>query len=107
MGNTESITEGDYEVVCQKWEEKERGWGSRPDGFSLHINHELRRQYIEEYWDSMPDHAPDTYESPDGSPYEVGVSIEVYAELVALGSIRYAAHYPYPGDGGVDGWRAR
>lgn len=102
-----AIQTGDYEVVCQKWEEKERGWGSRPDGFSLHIDEAQRARYVQEYWDSMPDQAPDDYEAPDGTPYAVGVGIEVYAELVVLGSLRYAADYLYPGNGGPDGWRRR
>lgn len=99
------IPEGSYEAVCQKWEEKERGWGSRPDGFSLHLTDQHRKQYIQEYWDSMPDYAPDEYEAPDGTPYSVVVSIEVYAELIALGSLRYGSRYEYPGNGGPDGWR--
>lgn len=24
-------------VICQKWEESERGWGTRPNGYSLHL----------------------------------------------------------------------
>ncbi len=36
-------------VVVQKWEETERGWGVRPDGFSLHLTDADRSAYIGEY----------------------------------------------------------
>ena len=38
-------------VVCQYWEESERGWGVRPDGCSLHLTEADRKQFIKEYWD--------------------------------------------------------
>ena len=35
------------EVVVQKWEESERGWGTRPDGFSLHLTEAYIQAFIE------------------------------------------------------------
>lgn len=93
-------------VVCQKWEESERYWGTRPDGFSLHISYEALRRYVKGYWDSMPDEAPDEYSRPDGTPYPVGVSDAVAAEVAAGGDgKRYYEGYEYPGSGGIDGWQ--
>ena len=42
-------------VIKQLWEESERGWGIRPDGYSLHLNNEDRKQFIKEYWALLPD----------------------------------------------------
>lgn len=90
-------------VICQKWEESERGWGTRPDGYSLHLNDSDRRGFIEEYWASMPNSAPDEYSRPDGTPYEAEVEAAVYEEVEASkNGIRRLGNPP--GHGGVDGW---
>jgi hypothetical protein len=97
---------GPNPVICQKWEESERGWGTRPDGFSLHLSYGGLAAYIRRHWDSLPDEAPDEYERPDGTPYPVGVSDAVVEELKAAGGDqRYYNGYAYPGSGGVDGWQ--
>ena len=69
-------------VFCQKWEESERGWGTRPDGYSLHLTAEDLKRYIKEYWMEMPDAVPDEYSLPDGNSYLTLVKEEVYAELI-------------------------
>lgn len=45
-------------VVCQTWCESERGWGQRPDGYSLHLTNADRVQFIKEYSDSLPPRGP-------------------------------------------------
>ncbi len=70
-----------HEVVVQKWEESERGWGVRPDGFSLHMTDEDREAFIKEYWDSMPKKAPDEYSRPAGTPYKAEVDEEVFQKV--------------------------
>lgn len=59
----------------QKWEESERGWGTRPDGYTLHMLREdvvgflvdMRAKERESYGGATPDE----YSRPDGSePYE-------------------------------------
>jgi len=57
------------QVVVQKWEESERGWGVRPDGYSIHPDKAARDRYIDAYWEDMPDSVPDEYSRPCGSPY--------------------------------------
>jgi len=99
------IEEGPNAVLCQKWEESERGWGTRPDGFSLHLSLEGLKRYIRSYWDSMPDEAPDEYSRPDGTPYLTGVSDSIKDQIEQAGNgLRYISIYEYPGSGGTDGW---
>lgn len=95
---------GPNAAICQKWEESERGWGTRPDGFSLHLSMDGLRQFVKAYWDRMPDTPPDEYSRPDGQPYPVGVSDDTIEEIRAAGDgLRYYNN-DYPGSGGIDGW---
>ncbi|HTE58645.1 MAG TPA: hypothetical protein VK694_07965 [Verrucomicrobiae bacterium] len=99
------IEEGPNPAICQKWEETERGWGERPDGFSLHLSLDGLRRYIKAYWDRMPDQAPSEYSRPNGTPYSVGVSDEVAAQIEASNDgLRFYESHDYPGSGGIDGW---
>lgn len=92
-------------VIVQKWEESERGWGTRPDGYSLHRSHIDLDAFVKAYWDSMPNEAPSEYSRPCGTPYDTEVSSEVF-DAVAK-SKNGTRHFDnnYPGDGGSDGWR--
>jgi hypothetical protein len=82
-------------VVCQRWLERERGWGTRPDGYSLHIGKLECQRYIKEYWDGMPPSAPDEYSAPVGDSYWCEVSDELYEEIVAGKGYRsYGDDYP-------------
>lgn len=65
-------------VWCQVWEESERGWGCRPDGFSLHATREDVDKYIKEYWTGMPKEVPDEYSRPCGEPYEIQITAADY-----------------------------
>lgn len=72
------------------WIEYERGWGTRPDGSTLHKDRAAAEQYIRDYWARMPDRGPngeipDEYSAP-GEPYLVTVDAEKMALLVARGS---------------------
>ncbi len=68
-------------VIRQDWLESERGWGIRPDGYSLHLTEADRQAYIREYWDRMPDAVPDEYSAPNGDPKPVEIESELYEEL--------------------------
>ncbi len=72
-----------FEVICQKWEESELGWGVRPDGYSLHLSMDDRKSFIKAYWDSMPGQTPDEYSRPSGVPYTATVDQKTYDSLVA------------------------
>lgn len=52
------------EVWVMEWEESERGWGTRPDGVSLHKSKADCDAYVKKYWEGMPDRAPDEYSRP-------------------------------------------
>jgi hypothetical protein len=99
-------------AICQKWEESERGWGSRPDGYSLHLCESDRQAFIKKYWDRMPASAPDEYSRPDGAPYECEVDEATAKKLVTATAqdgfgIRCSGRSPVGLDGkqGSDGWR--
>lgn len=90
-------------LIVQKWEESERGWGCRPDGYSLHLTEEDRVAYIKAYWDSMPDQAPSEYERPDGTPYLWDADAATAKKVRATKNGLRCTGEP-PGSGGVDGW---
>lgn len=68
-------------VIYVSWEESERGWGCRPDGCSLHLSEKDYHTFEKEYWNSMPDTAPDEYSRPAGRPVEVQVVQELYGRI--------------------------
>jgi len=69
------------QVIRQDWLESERGWGFRPDGYSLHLTEEDRKSYIKAYWDRMPDQVPDEYSRPSGDPETFTPTPKQFAEL--------------------------
>lgn len=90
-------------VLCQKWEESERGWGTRPDGYSLHLNEDDRKKYIEKYWAEMPNEILDEYSRPDGTPYWCEVSDKTFEKVrVGKNGLRFFGRPP--SRGGTDGW---
>ena len=92
-----------HTVICQKWEESERGWGIRPDGYSLHLSEKDRKAFIKKYWTGMPDVVPNEYSRPDGTPYLCEVDEKTFKEIKAgKNGIRRFGKVPPPG--GTDGW---
>ncbi len=94
-----------FNVVVQKWEESERGWGTRPDGYSLHLTEEDRIAFIKEYWAGMPDETQDEYSRPDGAPYTATVDAETFNKVKASKNGLGFNGSP-PGSGGTDGWKS-
>ena len=70
-------------IIRQDWEESERGWGIRPDGYSLHLKLEDVKKYIDGYWSKMPDEVPDEYSRPAGQPRVVDVDQTIFDEVAA------------------------
>lgn len=71
-----------YTVIQQLWEESERGWGCRPEGCSLHLTLEDCKEYIADYWKTMPDEdVPDEYDRPCGEPKLVEVGPKTYKKI--------------------------
>lgn len=71
------------------WTERERGWGQRPDGCSLHSSKQEWERYWSEAKSRMPKEAPDEYEWPDAAEPTLAPCSEGLAALVAEeGSLR-------------------
>lgn len=106
VGAAIRIKEPRKRVWCQGWEESERGWGTRPDGYSLHLTQEDVKLYIKAYADSLPPEVPDEYSRPAGSPYETFVSASTYRRIQrATGhGIREGGQMPEPITPRKDGW---
>jgi hypothetical protein len=100
-----------YTVVCQQWEESERGWGTRPDGYSLHLSEGEREAYVKDFWEAEAERnnpsteVPDEYSRPCGSPYLVDVSKTIYAQVEATkNGKRFSGPMP---KGATSGWVTR
>jgi hypothetical protein len=93
-----------YILVCQEFEESESGWGTRPDGYSLHRTHEestrftkiivakWRREEQKEYGGSIPS----VYSRPAGPPFEVKVDKKTYDRYKEGGWADLTGACPFP-----------
>lgn len=82
-------------VLYQAWEESERGWGVRPDGYSLHVDKAHRDKFVgallkrqSEYFKGQglkDGDAPDEYTRVSGEPVQVNVTHAIYQQLVKKG----------------------
>jgi hypothetical protein len=75
-------------VSLQIWEESERGFGSRPDGCSIHINSETRKEYIDSIYDSRGDLIPNIYDRAIGSELEAFIDDNLFKMVLDKKSIR-------------------
>lgn len=73
------------EAYMIPWEESERGWGTRPDGCSLHTSEEESRLFVKEYNDTLPDEVQDEYSRPAGKVRKVQLADEIHERLEKLG----------------------
>jgi len=51
-------------IYAMAWEEKERGWGHRPDGWSLHLTSDDYDRHLERHSASTPWPLPEEYSFP-------------------------------------------
>lgn len=71
----------DHYVFVVLWEESERGWGCRPDGYTLHINEQEAKKYIMKHDKSLPQtYVPDCY-TRVATSYLAKVSKKIYDEV--------------------------
>lgn len=99
----------------QQWEESERGWGTRPDGYSLHLTEEDvpifigqfmldQRSFFEERGTKG---TPDEYTRSCGKPYLAEVDKKQFAEIDYEGHVNgkkfraNVSEYPKPIDSAV------
>lgn len=75
-------------VYCQVWEESERGWGVRPDGYSLHVDAEIHEEYVKVFHESLPKEVPEEYSRIVGGLYACEVAPDLYDRVQSAGSIR-------------------
>jgi hypothetical protein len=81
-------------VVRVRWDESERGWGIRPDGYSYHLTNGDAEAFIKEYWDKMPAEAPDEYSRPEGRTI-VDVGPKTFSKIKkSKNGIRIFEHSP-------------
>lgn len=70
-----------------EWEESERGWGTRPDGFSFHRSLEESEMYVEDFMAKQPKEVPAEYSRPLGSAKLIEVSESLHNYVVENGSV--------------------
>lgn len=75
-------------VYAIEWEESERGWGCRPDGYSFHASAEKAQAYLDAHYKSHTGPVPDEYSRSVGKPRLVEVSPSLYLAVMQKGSIR-------------------
>ena len=81
MGTKKKIDENLTEIIYVAWEESERGWGTRPDGCSLHLTLADASAFEGAYWRRMPDLVPDEYSRPSSSPRPAYVTPLLYEQI--------------------------
>lgn len=71
-----------------EWEESERGWGTRPDGFSFHRSQEEATKYLKEFFAKQPKEVPDEYSRPINSNAKlIEVSEGLHNYVLSKGSV--------------------
>ncbi len=65
-----------YIVLVQNWREEKEGWGSRPAGFTYHLDTVSRKNYINKYLNTIH-----LGENPIGKAYLVIVDNRIYNNL--------------------------
>lgn len=75
-------------IYVMEWVEHERGWGQRPDGYSLHASEQACRQYIDRHWALMPNKVPDEYDAPASEKPKIFEAEQALHDWVELGDRR-------------------
>ncbi|PIO00317.1 hypothetical protein COT72_01270 [archaeon CG10_big_fil_rev_8_21_14_0_10_43_11] len=82
MTDLEDRVLGKNLVHVQSWIESERGWGTRPDGWSFHLSRADYAAFVKNYWDAQPDETPDEYSRPAEKELVVAqVTPDLYARV--------------------------
>lgn len=70
-------------VFVQNWEESERGWGVRPDGFTVHTSKQQHIKYVAWYNETFNNQVlvPAEYTRVSGVPIEVEVDDDLFDKI--------------------------
>lgn len=72
-------------VIVQRWEESEAGWGTRPDGVSIHLTELDRIAFCERHWVEENKRSngvtPEEYSRENGKPFTVEVGPNLLNQL--------------------------
>jgi hypothetical protein len=74
------------QIIYVSWEESESGWGTRPDGCSLHLTKEKYDAFLKKYWARMPKSTPCEYSRPAGEPCVAFASEKLYNKVKKSGN---------------------
>lgn len=77
------------------WEESERGYGTRPDGFSLHVSEDDGKEFVANFHKSLPMIVPHTYSRPFSGvfiPVVVSDSLHAFTSAQVDRSYRSSAN---------------
>jgi hypothetical protein len=74
-------SEETFNVVCQEWVERERGWGMRPDGYTLHLTKDDHDAWVKRHYARHTGPAPDEYTSTMGEPRLLAVDAATHKNL--------------------------
>jgi hypothetical protein len=75
-------------VFVQNWLESERGYGQRPDGYTVHSDRDQCCAYIARFVkrNHTSDRVPDVYTTFDGDPIEIEVDDALHSRILAATS---------------------
>lgn len=76
-----------FSLYSIEWEESERGWGVRPDGFSFHSSIEESEQFLKDFFANQPKEVPEEYSRPVGKAKLLEVSESLHDYVLNNGSI--------------------
>jgi len=72
----------DKVAIMETWTESEAGFGTRPDGVSLHLNKEDYQSFTKDFWDNNGGGpTPSEYSREDGKTQVINVTDDVYKEI--------------------------
>lgn len=84
-----------YPLFAMGWTEFERGWGSRPDGYSFHASIEEYETFWNAILEARGPIAPNEYSQPNTDhPQLVMVSESLFNYVAAHGSVWLAPNDP-------------
>lgn len=81
-----------FSLYAVEWEESERGWGVRPDGFTFHTSAEEAKKFVKDFVAKQPQSVPDEYSRPSGEAKLIEVSESLHDYVVENGSVWLGAN---------------